>query len=140
MKTENVAAVTTEFVDFQSSMAVYQAQVDAYIAKAEQHSYAQYAMTPEGKIKEKVKKLLKEYGDELYYHMPVQNGMGTPSLDFICCYRGHYFAIETKAPDKDLTERQRVTADEMQRAGGTVFRVRDQSDLSTLEMWLESRS
>ena len=57
--------------------------------------------TPEGKVKEKVKKLLKAHG--AYYHMPVQNGMGAPSLDFIGCHRGLYYGIETKAGNKQPT-------------------------------------
>lgn len=89
-------------------------------------------MTPEGKVKEKVKKLLKSNG--AYYHMPVQNGMGAPTLDFVGCHFGRYFAIETKAPGKDLTPRQLNTAHEIQDAGGKVFRI--DGDLSELEAWL----
>ncbi len=73
-------------------------------------------MTPEGKVKEQVKKLLKEYG--AYYHMPVQNGMGSPTLDFICCWHGKYLGIETKAPGKLPTARQYKTMSEITKAGG----------------------
>ncbi len=57
------------------------------------------ANTPEGKVKDKIKKMLKEHG--AYFHMPVQNGMGAPTLDFVGCYCSHYFAIEAKAPGKN---------------------------------------
>lgn len=88
-------------------------------------------MTPEGKIKEKVKKLLKLYG--IYYHMPVMNGMGAPTLDFICCFKGRYFAIETKAPGKKPTPRQFITIRDIEAAGGWVFVVANDEDLQVLE-------
>lgn len=75
-------------------------------------------MTPEGKIKENVKNFLKKRG--AYFFMPVPSGYGTPTLDFIGCYRGYYFAIETKAPGKEPTPRQRSTMRTMQEAGGYV--------------------
>ncbi len=83
-------------------------------------------MTPEGHVKEKVKKLLKEFG--VYYHMPVQNGMGKPSLDFICCAKGRFLAIETKTEKGQLTLRQQATIDEMQKAGAIVLVIRGESD------------
>ena len=83
-------------------------------------------MTPEGKVKEKVKKVLKEYG--AYYHMPVQNGMGKPSLDFVCCHKGRFIAIETKTEKGKLTLRQQATIDEMQKAGAITLVIRGESD------------
>lgn len=57
------------------------------------------AQTPEGKVKDKIKKFLKERG--VWFYMPVQNGMGVVGIpDLICCYRGIFLAIETKAPGK----------------------------------------
>ena len=50
-------------------------------------------MTPEGKVKQKVKKLLDEY--RVHYDMPVPCGYGKQMLDFHCCYHGRYFAIES---------------------------------------------
>lgn len=91
-------------------------------------------MTPEGKVKEKVKRLIKKYG--AYYHMPVQNGMGAPTLDIIGCYYGQYFAVETKAPGKKMTARQHNTAVSMMAAGAEVFVI--SGDCSKLENWLIS--
>jgi hypothetical protein len=55
--------------------------------------------TPEGRVKEAVRKFLKERG--VWYYQPVQNGMGVVGIpDFICCWRGQFIAIETKAPGK----------------------------------------
>ena len=63
--------------------------------------------TPEGKIKDQVKAFLKERG--AWFFMPVPTGYGTPTLDFIGCYKGRFFAIETKAPGKKPTARQGAT-------------------------------
>ncbi len=91
-------------------------------------------MTPESKVKEQVKKLLKEH--KVYWHCPMQNGMGKPSLDFICCCNGRFFAIETKAPGKKPTKRQEVTMMEIAFAGGFVFVVSNQEELNILEAYL----
>lgn len=90
--------------------------------------------TPEGRVKAKVKVLLKKY--DAYWHCPVQNGMGAPSLDFICCLRGKYFAIETKAGNKKPTPRQETTISEIQKAGGHAFVVNEESGMDLLETWL----
>lgn len=91
-------------------------------------------MTPEGKVKERVKTLLRQYG--AYWHMPVQNGMGAPSLDFICCLRGRYFAIETKKEADTMTPRQEVTAGRIADAGGAVFLVNEVIGMRELEQFL----
>lgn len=88
--------------------------------------------TPEGKVKEQVKKLLRKHG--VYWHCPVQNGMGSPSLDFICCCNGRYLGIETKAPGKEMTARQLCTSHDIRDAGGTVFMI--DGELGALETWI----
>lgn len=95
--------------------------------------------TPEGKVKEQVKKLLKEY-PTLYKFMPVQNGMGDPALDFLCCYRGMFFSVETKAPGKSLTPLQLYTVERIVNAGGQVFVVSGPEGLETLKKYLELAS
>ena len=89
------------------------------------------AMTPEGRVKAKVKERLKALG--AYYHCPVQNGMGDPALDFHCCVPfvvtpemvgqtvGMYVGIETKAEGNSLTPRQRVVAERIRSARGIVL-------------------
>ena len=91
-------------------------------------------MTPEGEVKAAVRELLKEHG--AYWHCPVQNGMGKPSLDFVCCHRGRYFAVETKADGKKMTKRQELTAADIIAAGGRVFDVVGVSGLAALQHWL----
>lgn len=92
------------------------------------------AQTPEGRIKDKVKKVLLNT-PKCYYHMPVQNGMGRPTLDFIGCCAGRFFGIETKAPGKKPTPRQLCTINLMEDAGAKVF-VIDSEDLWELTGWL----
>jgi hypothetical protein len=56
-------------------------------------------MTPEGKVKKKVKEYLKSIG--AWYYMPVSNGMGRAGCpDILVCYKGLFMAFETKAPGK----------------------------------------
>ena len=90
--------------------------------------------TPEGKVKNKVRRILKQHG--AYYHQPVMNGMGAPSLDFVCCHRGAYFAIETKAGTKKPTPRQETTMEEIRRAEGLAFLVNETSGWDELTEWL----
>lgn len=91
-------------------------------------------LTPEGKVKEKVKRLLREHN--AHWHCPVQNGMGAPSLDFICCHVGRYFGIETKAGNKGPTPRQQITMDTIADAGGVSFLVNEVTGMETLAEWL----
>lgn len=96
------------------------------------------ASTPEGKVKDYVKKCFRELGFNginIYYHMPVQNGMGAPTLDILGCFNGKFFAIETKAPGKKPTERQLVTIADMEAAGAAVF-VFDGTNKVELHAWL----
>ena len=90
--------------------------------------------TPESKVKDRVKKLLASY--EAYWHMIVQNGMGAPSLDFVGCHRGRFYAVETKAGNKQMTDRQRMTAKAMEEAGAAVFLINEETGLPELERWL----
>lgn len=93
--------------------------------------------TAEGTVKNKVKKILAEY--DAYYYMPVPGGYGKPSLDFVGCHRGHFFAIETKAEGKHATMRQNETAQEMIRAGAAVFFIEgvDSAVFNVLTRWLD---
>jgi hypothetical protein len=82
-----------------------------------------------------VKTLLKRH--DAYYHMPVQNGMGSPTLDFVGCHAGRFFAVETKAGNKLMTPRQVLTAKQMDSAGAAVFLVSEVQGMNELEDWLE---
>jgi hypothetical protein len=98
--------------------------------------------TPEGAVKKEINKVLDKYTPDLWYHMPVQNGMGKPCLDYHMCHRGWYVAIEAKAPGKKLTDRQYITMQEIERAGGTVFIIDGTENTTTyqqLDGWLATR-
>lgn len=75
--------------------------------------------TPEGRVKEQVRKLLKER--RIWYYQPVQNGMGVVGIpDFVCCWNGRFLGIETKAPGKrsDTTANQKRVLQEIADHGG----------------------
>lgn len=93
------------------------------------------ASTPEGKVKATVSKLLKSV-DGLYYFMPVPSGYGESSLDYLGCYRGKFFAIETKKPGGKPTDRQKMVIEKMRKAGAAVFVI--DGDLTELKTWIET--
>src|SRR5271165_6038487 len=81
-------------------------------------------MTPEGEVKKAIRKRLKELKDKyhLWYHCPVMNGMGKPTLDFNPIFlRGRACVIEAKAPGEQLTPRQADTALQISFAGVPTF-------------------
>lgn len=90
--------------------------------------------TPEGRVKAAVKKWLK--ARDIWYCMPMGTGWGTSGVpDFICCWRGHLVAIETKAPGKrnTTTALQKLQLAAIGRAGGTAVVVDDVAQLDALE-------
>jgi hypothetical protein len=93
-------------------------------------------MTPEGRIKAKVKRLFKNYGADLYDFWPVQSGLGEQTLDCLASHLGQFFAVETKRDGKDLTAYQKMTRDDIIAAGGVVFRVSNDDELLILREWL----
>ena len=80
-------------------------------------------MTPEGKAKAGIKKVLAEY--DCWYFMPSMNGYGRSGIpDFVGCYKGQFFAIEAKAQDGKLTPNQEREAVAIHTAGGRVLLAR----------------
>jgi hypothetical protein len=77
--------------------------------------------TPENKTKELIKRrLADEFNTLMYRFAPVQNGMGSPTLDVLYCVNGLWFWIEAKAPGKEPTPRQDLTIAAI-RAAGAVY-------------------
>lgn len=94
-------------------------------------------MTPEGKVKAAIKRLL-DKTEQCYYHFPVQNGMGAPTLDVVGCHSGRFFAIEAKAPGKVPTVRQEGTISRMRDARGQVFVIDgSEESMASLREWLQ---
>lgn len=94
------------------------------------------AATPEGKVKNKVKKVLDKYKPRLYIRMNVPGGYGEPGLDFEGAILGRAVAIETKAAGKAISERQETTISKMYDAGIMVFVIEDEQGCAILDRWL----
>lgn len=78
--------------------------------------------TPEGKVKNDIKKLLNARG--IWYFMPSANGFGKVGVpDFICCWQGRFLAIEAKAPGKlnNTTANQERRIQEINDSMGIAF-------------------
>jgi hypothetical protein len=79
-------------------------------------------MTPEGRVKAKIKKLLKEFETfDLWCDWPVPAGYGKSTLDCIGVIGGSFFAIEAKAEGKKPTALQQQMLNAISNAGGNTF-------------------
>jgi hypothetical protein len=78
-------------------------------------------MTPEGRVKAKLKKELVEHG--YYQFWPVQTGYGAATVDCLACSLGVFVGFECKAPGKKLTPRQLTTMRAMRKAGAETWLV-----------------
>lgn len=96
-------------------------------------------MTPEGAVKKDIRKLLSRF-ERVKVDMPVQNGMGSPMLDFHCVVNGYAMVIEAKAPGGAPTPRQEVTIRELRQAGAAVFVVSTGDTFVELEKWLDDHT
>lgn len=64
-------------------------------------------MKNEGDVKKVVKKVFNSYGDDIWYFMPPANGYGRSGIpDFLGCYKGYLFAVETKFGNNQPTNNQ----------------------------------
>jgi hypothetical protein len=94
-------------------------------------------ITPEGRVKDRVKRILAQHKPQLYAHWPVQIGYGAPTLDCIGWIFGQAFAIETKTPGKKPTPRQIQTMREMKMGGAKIFLIDGEKfPYQSLEVWL----
>jgi Holliday junction resolvase len=95
------------------------------------------AQTPEKKVKEKVVKLLKQHG--VYYFFPATHGFGRSGVpDVVCCFKGHFIAIECKAGNNTPTVLQEKEMADIRKMGGTTF-VINELNLTLLELYLINR-
>ena len=95
-------------------------------------------MTPEAKVKDKVKKILKSLG--AYYTMPMGVGYGNAGVpDFIVCYEGKFFGIECKAGNGKTTLLQDKNLRDIEAAKGVAL-VINEDNISTLGSLLCSMS
>lgn len=94
-------------------------------------------MTPEGKVKAKVRDWLKRH--EIWSYCPVSNGMGVHGIpDFVCCAGGKFLGIECKAPGKlkNVSALQEAQRDAIRKAGGLWFVIDDPAQLIEVEKCL----
>lgn len=90
------------------------------------------ALTPEGKVKAKVVRILKDEG--VYYFFPATGGYGRSGVpDIVGCVDGCFFAIECKAGRNKPTLLQVNEIESIRRAGGVAV-------VANEENWDEVRS
>ena len=83
-------------------------------------------MTPEGKVKAKIKKVLDKYN--VYYFSPVTGGFGRSGVpDLVCCISGRFFGIECKANGNKPTELQRKNLHDIDTNGGVALVIDDRN-------------
>jgi hypothetical protein len=96
------------------------------------------AMTPEGKVKQKVVKLLKQ--EKVWYFFPANNGFGKSGIpDIIAIVNGEFIGIEVKSATGQPTELQKICGRQIEEAGGTWLIVRDDITLMALEAVIQNR-
>ena len=95
------------------------------------------AKTPEGEIKDQVRKVLDEMG--AYYFFPAANGYGRTGIpDIIACVGGHFIGIECKAGSKQPTALQQRELNNIEKAEGTGILV-NADNIDILKDILENR-
>ena len=98
------------------------------------------AKTPEGEIKDIVKKSLKSRNIWYIMIVPSTYGRATGISDFQLLYKGHFIVIETKkrSDKKGPTPNQQDYMDAVECNGGKAFVVRNESDMAIVESYLDS--
>ena len=87
--------------------------------------------TPEVKVKQKVKAVLKNLG--AYYVMPVTGGYGRSGApDFLVCYKGRFIGIECKAGNNKPTALQEKNLREIEDAGGSSLVIDEENVVDVL--------
>jgi Holliday junction resolvase len=88
-------------------------------------------MTPEGKVKTKVNKLLESYN--AYRCMPLTNGYGASGVpDILACLHGRFIGIECKAGSNKPTALQQLNLNMIRDRGGVAL-VINENNLELLE-------
>ena len=107
-------------------------------------------MTPEGRVKALIAKLLAHYDIQPaakagtfttsagWFYAAVQGPLSVRGIpDFIGHYRGRFWAIEAKAPGRVPTGFQKMQVDAIRCSGGAVFVIDGEESLKVFEEWLE---
>ena len=97
-------------------------------------------MTPEAKVKKKVREILDDLG--IYYFFPPANGYGRAGIpDVIGCFNGRFIAIECKAGKGKTTALQERELERIADAGGYSVVV-NEDNLAELkeQLWLMTQT
>jgi Holliday junction resolvase len=87
-------------------------------------------MTPEAKVKNKVKKILDSLG--CYHFSPQTGGYGRSGVpDIIACYKGRFIAIECKARKGTITALQKYNIDQIKANQGLAIII-NEGNIETL--------
>ena len=82
------------------------------------------AQTPEGKVKDKIKAILKRRN--VYYAMPIGTGYGNSGVpDFLVCANGVFIGVEAKAGKNKPTALQEEHMRRIRSAGGVAMVVNE---------------
>jgi len=96
-------------------------------------------MTPEGKIKKKIDKMLKSKSGVWYFKPQAGPFGGSGIPDYIVCNNGFFLGIEAKADaTKKPTALQDKCMDDIQAASGTCFVVCDDISLRRVEVAIDA--
>ena len=92
-------------------------------------------MTPEGKVKARVKSILTSLG--AWYAMPLGTAFGKRGVpDFLVCHRGKFFSIETKAGKGKTTALQEYVMARIREAGGVTLII-NEHNVESLPEYME---
>lgn len=92
-------------------------------------------MTPEGKVKAAVAKILKKYN--VYYFFPATGGYGRSGVpDIVGCLNGRFIGIECKAGNNKPTALQGRELKRICEAGGSSTVV-DETNIVRFESWIK---
>jgi hypothetical protein len=98
-------------------------------------------MTPEGKVKKRVKAILDEL--KVYHFSPMQNGMGRAGIpDIVACHNGKFVGIECKAGNNKPTALQERELNRILNAGGEAFVINEENIEQLREelIWMNRQS
>jgi hypothetical protein len=102
----------------------------------EQRNKEEYemAMTPEGKVKEVVKKYLKQ--KEIYFIMPATGGYGNSGApDIVVCHKGKFFGLEIKSGANKPTALQLDNLQRIEENGGNGVVINESNVNSYMELF-----
>lgn len=90
-------------------------------------------MTPEGAIKTKIKKYLKDTFPGSVIYFPIASKFSqSGASDILCCINGRFVALEVKTATGKVTPLQWLFIDQVKAAGGVAAVVRSVEDVKVV--------